>query len=283
MSARTFLAREIFDNPVLRKELFMRLRLRQSTQVRSGILLAILLLMGTFYYFVVKFLLGENNAEIGATTWKAIIGLQFTLLCLITPAVTANAITQEKEQQTWEMLLYTSLTAGEIILGKLAARIALLCLLLVLFFPISLFAWLHSLILAPNAAGAVSVGQFAATYLVMLLSILFFATSGLFLSFYLKRTLYAIMGAYTFVIGFLMIGTALVTFILAGLFTNERVFDNCPLMWINPVMMMSEVLNPDGLPNAKMFLVFGMLSYLLLSLLMLWRMIYGFRRFAMEA
>jgi ABC-2 type transport system permease protein len=253
----------MIDNPVLRKELFMRLRLRQSAQVRTGILLAILFSVGTFYYFVIKFLLGDTNAESGATTWRLIMGLQYALIILITPAVTANAITLEKEQQTWDMLLYTNLTPGEIIFGKLIARLAILCLLLVLFLPLSLFAWLHSTFLGANGSDAVSAGQFLLSYL--------------------KRTLYSIMGAYTFVVGGLIIGTTLVTFILASLFTNEHVFEYCPLMWINPVMLMGQALNPTSFPNGKLYLIFGLLSYVVLSLLMLWRMIYGFRRFAMEA
>ncbi len=273
----------MIDNPVLRKELFMRLRLRQSAQVRTGILLAILFSVGAFYYFVIKFLLSDTNPESGATTWRLIMGLQYALIILITPAVTANAITLEKEQQTWDMLLFTNLTPGEIIFGKLIARLAMLCLLLVLFLPLSLFTWLHSAFLGANGSDTVSAGQFVLTYLVLFLSLVFFSTAGMFLSFYLKRTLYAIMGAYTFVVGGLIIGTTLVTFILASLFTNEHVFEYCPLMWINPVMLMGQALNPTSFPNGKLYLIFGLLSYVVLSLLMLWRMIYGFRRFAMEA
>jgi ABC-2 type transport system permease protein len=273
----------MIDNPVLRKELFMRLRLRQTAQVRTGIVLAILFSLGTFYFFVIKFLLGDTNPESGIITWRWIIALQYALIILITPAVTANAITLEKEQQTWDMLLYTSLTPGEIIFGKLIARLAMLCLLLVLFLPISLFAWQHSVVLGANSADAISGGQFALTYLVMLLSMLFFATTGMFLSFYLKRTLYSIMGAYTVVVGGLIIGTFLITVILAGLLTNDRMFESSPLMWINPVMLMIETMVPNSFQNGKLYLTFGLLSYVVLSLLMLWRMIYGFRRFAMEA
>lgn len=273
----------MIDNPVLRKELFMRLRLRQSAQVRIGILLAIIAAMGTFYYFVIRFLMGDTNADSGAMTWRVIIVLQYALLILITPAVTANAITLEKEQQTWDMLLYTNLTPGEIIFGKLIARVALLCLLLVLFLPISLFAWTHSVVLGASGSDAVSFGQFALTYLVMLISTLFFATAGMFLSFFLKRTLYSIMGAYTFVVGGLIIGTFLITVILAGLFTNERVFEYCPLMWVNPIVLIGQALMPGSFQNGKLYLAFGLLSYVVLALLMLWRMIYGFRRFSMEA
>lgn len=273
----------MIDNPVLRKELFMRLRLRQTTQVRAGIFLALLFSLGTFYYFVIRFLMGDTNAASGTTTWRWLIALQYMLIILITPAVTANAITLEKEQQTWDMLLYTNLTPGEIIFGKLIARLALLCLLLVLFLPLSLFSWMHSVVLGASGSDVVSVGQFALTYLVLFLSMLFFSTAGMFLSFYLKRTLYSIMGAYTFVVGGLIIGTTLVTFVLVALFGDGRMLEYCPLMWVNPVMLMAQALNPNSFPNGSLYLTFGLLSYVVLSLLMLWRMIYGFRRFAMES
>lgn len=273
----------MINNPVLHKELFMRLRLRQSVQVRTGILLAILFSLGTLYYFVIRLLLEDTNPDSGTSAWRWIVALQYTLIVLITPAVTANAITLEKEQQTWDMLLYTNLTPGEIIFGKLIARLALLCLLLVLFLPLSLFAWLHSVVLGASGSEAVSLGQFVLTYVVLFVSMFFFSTAGMFLSFYLKRTLYSIMGAYTFVVGGLIIGTTLVTFILASLFTNEHLFEYCPLMWINPVMLMGQALNPNSFPNGKLYLIFGLFSYIVFSLLMLWRMIYGFRRFAMEA
>lgn len=273
----------MINNPVLRKELFMRLRLRQSAPVRMGILLAILFATGTIYYNVIKLLINDSSADSGTNTWRIITILQYALLILITPAVTANAITLEKEQQTWDMLLYTNLTPAEIIFGKLIARIALICLLMVLFLPISAFAWLHSVMLGASGNDAVSLGQFALTYLVMFLSLIFFSTTGMFLSFYLKRTLYSIMGAYTFVIGGLVISTGLITFILVSLFSNERILEYCPLMWINPVMLMIQAINPTGILNGKLYLAFGLLSYVVFTLLMLWRMIYGFRRFAMEA
>ena len=273
----------MINNPVLRKELFMRLRLRQTVQVRTGILLAILFSLGTFYYFVIRFLLSDTNADSGTTAWRWIMVLQYALIILITPAVTANAITLEKEQQTWDMLLYTNLTPGEIIFGKLIARLALLCLLIVLFLPLSLFSWMHSVVLGASGSDAVSVGQFTLTYVVLLVSMFFISTAGMFLSFYLKRTLYSIMGAYTFVVGGLIIGTALVTFILMQLFVNDRLLEYCPLMWINPVMLMEQALSPGSFPNGRLYLIFGLLSYVVLSLLMLWRMIYGFRRFATEA
>src|SRR5207244_484503 len=126
-------------------------------------------------------------------------------------------------------------------------------------------------------------GQLLGTYAVMLISAFLFATFGLYMSWLLKRTLYALMLSYTFVMGGLLLATAMITGALATLFTDPQFFERCPLMWINPAFMMGLAANPDSFPNARLFLIYGLLCYVVLSLLMLWRMIVGFRRFAYQA
>lgn len=114
----------------------------------------------------------------------------------------------------------------------------------------------------------------------MLCAGLFFATTGLFLSWLLNRTLYSIMASYTVIIGGLVMGTLLVTLVLSTMFNDQSLYDHCPLMWINPGMMLSNVL--DGGGTQMLSLTYGILCYLMLTALMLWRMIFGFRRFAMD-
>ena len=54
-------------------------------------------------------------------------------------------------------------------------------------------------------------------------------------------------------------------------------------MWINPVAMMVFAFNPENTPNSGLFLIYGLLCYVMLTLLMLWRMIVGFRHVYIEA
>src|SRR5689334_2350927 len=49
--------------------------------------------------------------------------LQFILVVGLTPALTAGALTEEKEKQTMPFLLASSLRNHEIVLGKLASRL----------------------------------------------------------------------------------------------------------------------------------------------------------------
>jgi ABC-type transport system involved in multi-copper enzyme maturation permease subunit len=62
--------------------------------------------------------------------------VQFALIVLLTPGVTAGAIADEKERRTLEFLLTTELRGYEIVLGKLAARIAYMLLLLLTGLPV---------------------------------------------------------------------------------------------------------------------------------------------------
>lgn len=273
----------MINNPVLRKEMLMRLRLRQiPTATKVGISVAIAVLMGVIYYFViVKGILTEPNSETSYGIWAAIVGIQFGLICLIAPVVTANAITQEKEQQTWEMLIFTRLLPGEIIFGKLIARLASLVVVLILFAPIELFAWIcasHQ----PGSSSYVSFSMVFLTYITMIVTGVFYATFGLYMSWLVKRTIYAIMLSYSFVIGGLIIITFLITAMMT--YISEDIFNKCPLMWINPVMMIYHAIDPvdPTNTNATLFLIYGLIVYVMVTLLLLWRMTVGFRRFAYD-
>jgi len=270
----------MISNPVLKKELLLRLRWRQPTPARVGVLLAVLVVTGLVYWTALSAVLSSTGINKGHDTWQMLMGAQFLLLLLITPAITANAITREKEQQTWEMLIFTRLQPGEIILGKLLARMATVLMLMALFLPISLFAWAHTEHQGLES-NSVTLGQFFLVYVATLIAATFFATCGLFLSWLLQRTLYAIMLAYTFLIGFLCIGTTLMGYVLMLLSQDSALLDHFPLMWVNPIMVLIYALN-TGTSGYQNFLIYGLLLYVVATLLMLWRMITGFRRYAYE-
>ncbi len=262
------------NNPVLNKELFLRLRMHKVPVPGRIVLIGITAVsVFTIYYeIIVKWILGDSGNRSGYDAFCLMVGIQASLICLIAPIITANCITQEKEQQTWEMLISTKLTPGEIIFGKLAGRISALGLMMLLFAPIEIVCWFKS----PTDISGLMV--FFTTISMMLMA-LFFATFGLYISWVLSKTIYAIMAAYTFVIGFLTVGTALFSGLLS-MFLSEEIFYKCPLMWINPGMLMFESMNPKDSANTMLFLVYGLIVYLILTMLIIWRMTIGFRRYA---
>jgi ABC-type transport system involved in multi-copper enzyme maturation permease subunit len=91
-----------------------------------------------------------------------LMGVQFAVVVLLTPAYVAGAIAEEKERRTLEFLFATDLRDREIVLGKLASRLANLTLLLLTGLPIlSLLQFLGGvdpgLVLAGFAATGVTL------------------------------------------------------------------------------------------------------------------------------
>src|SRR6476469_888854 len=69
-------------------------------------------------------------------TFRYMSYLQLLLVSLLAPIFTAGAITQEKDSQTYDILLATPLTNGQIVLGSLMSRLFFVIALLVSGIPI---------------------------------------------------------------------------------------------------------------------------------------------------
>lgn len=124
-----FAARFGFTNPVLQREIRSKLRLRRVSPfvIFLGALLGAYCLyryVAAVYYacFVVN---GRSDA------WWAYAGLALFALSLIAALSGAGAFTREREMNTHEPLLLSTLSAVEIVGGKLAATL-LMCLACVL-------------------------------------------------------------------------------------------------------------------------------------------------------
>ena len=267
----------MIGNPVLHKELMMRLRLRQMPlPTKIGIATAVFGGLTLFYGVIGKMLLDSTSESAGHDAWGWSVMLQFVLVCLVAPVITANCITQEREQQTWEMLVFTRLTPGEILFGKLIARLSIVFIGLALLFPITAFAWIHYAVMDTHIAGSAKLSEFLMCYAVIVVSAVFYATVGLFMSWQVKKTLYAIMLSYTLVIGFLFIGTGLVYIALQTRFTDSTFLVKCPLMWVNPGYLIGFAFVPDTNSNSNLFVLYGLLCYVAGTAALLWRMTLGF-------
>ncbi len=62
--------------------------------------------------------------------------IEFVMLLLIVPALTSGSISGERERQTLNLLLTTSMTPGDIVTGKLLASLSTVFVLIVSSFPI---------------------------------------------------------------------------------------------------------------------------------------------------
>ena len=219
------------ENPVLRRELRSRLRSRKTRTVRLAVGIPAAAILIISYYQIISAMLrnfGRENGEV----WSFVSFLQLVLICFIVPGLTANSISQEKEQRTWGLLLITRLSPWQIIWGKLAARLASVPLLLLIFVPFQVYS---------AAASDMPAYKVVWTYLILFSCVIFFAVQGAFWSWLARRTSVAISAAYGTVFA-LAAGTGLIEMLiqLAGNRTNVSA-----AMWFNPFYAMDQLLTRE--------------------------------------
>ena len=78
----------------------------------------------------------SSLAKTSASLFQSMSYLQLGLVALLAPVFTAGAITQEKDSQTYDILLATPLTNGQIVLGSLLSRLFFIIALLVSGIPV---------------------------------------------------------------------------------------------------------------------------------------------------
>src|SRR5688500_9012161 len=82
---------------------------------------------------------GQANASalIGQSIFTVLSIFQSILVCFIAPAFTAGQISMEREKQTLDLLISTPMRPGAIVIGKLAAALAFVVLMIVAAVPIT--------------------------------------------------------------------------------------------------------------------------------------------------
>lgn len=227
------------ENPVLEKEVRGRLRAkRQSKASRIAGFVVTGLVVLLLYYFGVSSILGSNSAGAAESLFIFFsIGIEMTLIVFLAPALTAGAITQEREQQTWNALLLTRLTAPEIVGGKFVAALLPPILALLVFAPLNLLA---------AVVGRVGLGTYLLSSLILLATIVFCTALSLFFSWMYRRTYVATAASFG-ATAFLTVGT-LVTY---GMFETANYGghsdpETFPVMWLNPYLALWVALDKNN-------------------------------------
>lgn len=83
----------------------------------------------------------QYSSFVGLYIFVAVV--EFVLLLFIVPALTAGAISGERERQTLNMLLTTHMTPWDIVLGKLGAGLSNILLMIVSSFPILALGFIY--------------------------------------------------------------------------------------------------------------------------------------------
>jgi ABC-2 type transport system permease protein len=177
----------LIKNPVLIRELRGRIR-----GWRALILLSIYLTITGVITFLVytasssSFSGGTNNLEAGPNIGKAIfitvMAASLVQVCVITPALTAGAISGERERQSYDLLITTLLSPLQIILGKLTSALAFAMLLIFAALPLAGLAFLF---------GGVSGTEMLIGVVGLVATAICYASVGIFFSTIMRSTLAA--------------------------------------------------------------------------------------------
>jgi ABC-type transport system involved in multi-copper enzyme maturation permease subunit len=131
--------------PMVLYELIREGRKRRYILIRTCYAVALLLLLaGLYSYWTwepgrIGNITAPEMTRFGEMFFFSFMTAQFLAVLLLTPAYTAGAIAGEKDRGTLEFLLTTDLRKREVVLGKLATRVASLMMLVLAGLPILSF------------------------------------------------------------------------------------------------------------------------------------------------
>lgn len=190
---------QVLGNPVIGRELRVRVRVGRAYLLQAFYLAFMILIVALAYQAAI----GDNpdlrnpvrvqEALLGF--YRIVMSMLVALIALIAPALTANAITLERERKTMDLLLATPLTARQLLVGKLIGSFAFIVLLLALTLPVSAVSVL---------LGGVSFPELLKAYLLIACGGLVLCAIALFSSVYARNSTLAVLWSYLRVAGFLL-------------------------------------------------------------------------------
>jgi ABC-type transport system involved in multi-copper enzyme maturation permease subunit len=194
------------SNPILAREL--RARTRRSGGVITLTLYLLLLIGIAAIVWSINRSVGAAlnieeaaNSKIGANIFEGVISAMTFLVAFIVPGLTAPSIAGERDRQTLIPLQVSLLTPSKIVLGKLAAALAFMLLLIFASAP---------LLGVSYVIGGITMGSIVRGLLAVVIVTILFGAIGIACSAIPKRTASAVVMAYaaTIIIVFLGPGIA---------------------------------------------------------------------------
>lgn len=183
-------------NPILVRVVTSASRRVRHLWLRTTYLIALLIVV---LFSLFAFMGGDDGGSLtdlakGASqTFKFASITQLALMCFLAPVFTAASITQERDAQTFNILLSTPLTSAQIVFGSLLSRLFFVILLLLAGLPIFIIMTAYGGVttsqifvsFAISGATAILTGSLA-----IFISMIRVGTRGTIFSFYLMIGLY---------------------------------------------------------------------------------------------
>lgn len=247
-------------NPILVKELRARMRGFRPYAILTVFLVSLVAAGFILYQIVLQQqMLGTTllSAQVGQALFSGLAVWILFLVVFLAPALTSGAISSEREQLTYDMLLTTPLKPVRILWGKLIAALSYLFLLIFASIPV------FSLILMFGGVEPIAVLKM---FTLLVVSAVTFGAVGLFFSSLMRRTAPATVLSYVVIL--IVIGG---TFI-AGTVWQRSLFHMQPdsmvppqLFYLNPFTALASIIaiapgtNGDPLSFVFMGNPFGVL------------------------
>lgn len=236
-----------FSNPVLMKELKLRFRAFKSFSGLMFYLILLFIFVGGFLSVYTQFTgTGFFRPSESFVMFSVISVLQMALVMFITPGLTAGAISSEREKQTLNILLTTTQSSTQIIIGKLLSSIAFLILLLIAGLPLYSIVFLF---------GGVSPAQLITIFLFYLLTVIAIGSIGIMFSTITKKTIVSMIATYGAMI---FLGAVTAFFFFVG-FSLDRIPGGMPTTPIggptpsSPLTFFWAAINPGALMLTILF------------------------------
>ncbi len=175
-------------NPVMVKELRGRMR-----GIRGFAIITVFLTLMSFFTMLLYLLRVPQGGvvvtgELGRLLFIGILFIELMLIIFIVPALTAGAITSERERKTYDLLQTTLITKATFVVGKMQSALGYIVLLLLSAIPLQSIAFLF---------GGVSESELILALLVLTVSAVTLGAFGMFFSSITERTLSATVRSYT--------------------------------------------------------------------------------------
>jgi ABC-type transport system involved in multi-copper enzyme maturation permease subunit len=177
-------------NPIYLKEIKIGVRTKKAAII---LLLynGLLALFGLFFFYVTfdagsRYTGRINYSEI-LSIYLVIVAVEFGLVLFTVPGLTSSTISGEREKQTLDILLTTTLSPLQIIIGKLASSISIMITLAISSLPILALVF---------SIGGITMLDFVEFLALIIVTAIFIGSIGIFFSTFYKRTTPATVSSY---------------------------------------------------------------------------------------
>lgn len=193
----------MMHNPVFESSMKRRMRSFRAPMLLTLYVLFLLLVSGGAILTLMRGEVSLGNLRAGLETYIYLSVMQFALIILVAPALTAGAISGERERQTLDLLLCTRVSSLKIVLGKLLSSLCFLALMIVSSLPMMALTLFY---------GGVGIWDMLLMQLFLLVTALACCSIGIFCSAVFKRTVTATVVAYLTIFA-LGVGTIIFPFV----------------------------------------------------------------------